>query len=117
MIRSALFSLVTLASVLALGAGCASTPTLAPTPDTKLADGGPGATSVAGDVRVIATLDEWRYEPKELGEFVTPVHVTIRNDSDHPIRVRFSDIRMMGDNGVRLSALPPYRVEIGRAHV
>lgn len=94
--------------------GCASAPTLSPAPETKLADGGPGATDTAASVRVVATLDAWRWRPDELDEFVTPVLLEVENNGDVPIRIRLRDIRLVGDRGTRLAALPPYRVR-GRA--
>jgi hypothetical protein len=91
--------------------GCASAPTIGPADDAQLADGGPGATATAHGVRLVATVDRWRWNPGELDEFVTPMLIDIENKGDRPVRVRLSDIRLMGDRGVDLAALPPYRIK------
>ena len=102
--------LTCLALFLVAAAGCASTPTLAPGAETKLADGGPGAVATDAGVRVVATVDDWRWNPTDLSDFVTPVRLDVENNSDRPVRIRFKDIRLVGAAGVRLAALPPYRV-------
>ena len=98
-----------LATIVALS-GCASAPVLAPGPETKLAEGGPGAVASAAGVRVTATVDRWRWNPSDLDEFVTPILLRVENDSERPVRVRLEDIRLVGKRGVYLAALPPYRV-------
>ncbi len=95
-------------------AACASNPTVTPADNAQLADGGPGATATAENVRLVATVNRWRWTPDQLDEFVTPMLIEIENNGDRPVRVRLSDIRLMGDAGVALAALPPYRIK-GRA--
>lgn len=90
--------------------GCATAPQLAPAAETQLADGGPGAVGTNNGVRVVATVDEWRWNPPELDEFVTPILLRVENNSDHTVRIRLKDIRLVSSKGVRLAALPPYRV-------
>ena len=91
-------------------AGCTTTPTLAPGAETKLADGGPGAVASSAGVRVVATVDEWRWNPTDLDQFVTPLLLEVENNTDRPVRIRLKDIRLVGERGVRLAALPPYSV-------
>ena len=92
--------------------GCASTPSVKPQSDANKKDRDRGTTVevTEADLTLRATAAAWRWNPADLDQFVTPILLEIENDSDRPVRVRLKDIRLVGDNGVYLAALPPYRV-------
>jgi len=52
--------------------------------------------------------DLWSGEPYDLGEFVTPVAVELRNDSDVEVRVAFSDFALKDADGKRYAAINPF---------
>ncbi len=41
---------------------------------------------------------------------VTPVHLSIYNTSDKPIRIRYDQLWLLDQDGTRYSALPPFRI-------
>jgi hypothetical protein len=67
------------------------------------------ATQVAG-VRVVAEADAWTH-PAPIEQDVTPVRVTIENDTQGPIRVRYAGFALVSAKGERYAAIPPVRVE------
>lgn len=64
----------------------------------------------AAGVTVTASVGEWRWNPSDLDDFVTPILIEVDNNSDRSVRIRLKDIRLVGDNGTYLAALPPYQV-------
>lgn len=97
---------------LMMALGCAGTPTVSPSDSDKRVERerGPTMEVTEADVTLRATSGTWRWNPTDLDQFVTPMLLEIENDSDRPVRIRFQDIRMVGDNGVYLAALPPYDI-------
>jgi len=72
--------------VLVVG-GCAAE--LRPAPTAQILPGpGEPATAAAAGVRVVAQVGAWRAQPAGLGGAVTPILVTIDNQSDVPLRIR-----------------------------
>lgn len=96
------------AAALALLGACAHQNVLIPAPGAALASDG-GATGKAGGVRIDVRGDAWKGDPKNLGDFLTPVLVEISNDSDRPVQVRYSDFGLVGQSGFRYAALPPFK--------
>jgi hypothetical protein len=98
-----------LALVAALVAGCATT--LKPAPEATTV-GGPGQNAVgaAAGVRVVARAEAWHGEPAALDSIVTPILVTIENDSPHPLRVRYEQFTFVTADGRRLAARGPYDI-------
>jgi hypothetical protein len=98
-----------LPALAALGA-CATT-SLTPGPGAVTL---PGTTNVATDridgVTVTAQADAW-HGSGAVADAVQPVLVTIENDGERPIRVRYGDFALVAPGGRRYSALPPFRVE------
>lgn len=58
------------------------------------------------DVRV----DDWNGSPLNLTGVLTPVKVEMNNEGAHPISLRYRDFHISNPNGVRSSALPPFRI-------
>jgi hypothetical protein len=61
-----------------------------------------GAQTTAADVTVTAQAEVWR--GADIEDDVTPLRVTIQNDSDRPVRVRYSDFSLVGTRGDRYAA-------------
>lgn len=89
---------------------CAS-PSLTPAPQADRLEGRPAvATTSAAGVEIIAESPDWPGEV-EIEEVVTPMQVTIRNGSDHPVRLSYADFSLVEPgNGTRFAALPPWDV-------
>lgn len=103
-------ALLLVASV-ALSLACA-TPRLAPAPGAEL-DPGPGvgaATTEAG-ARVEVRARAWRWTPESLEQHVLPLLVTIENESERALRVRYSELRVAGPDEATLAAIPPFDME------
>src|SRR5438270_13229355 len=89
--------------------GCAHRPS-PPPPDAppavlEAARPQPAVREVAG-VQVVVSSGIWYGYPPN-GDAVTPVEVTIRNKSGHPILIRYSDLALVDHSGRRYRALPP----------
>lgn len=110
--------LAPLASVVVAGSfsACESTTELEPNEQTSAAPQAEDATRdrVKG-VLVLTQADPWPGE-MPIEEVVTPVLVRIDNDGRIPIDVRYRDLSLLGPDGKRYGAVPPYRIEsdIGR---
>ncbi|MBW3566486.1 MAG: hypothetical protein KY410_00775, partial [Proteobacteria bacterium] len=61
-------------------------------------------------VQVLTQTDPWPGEVP-IGEVVTPVLVRIDNDGRIPIDVRYRDLSLLGPDGKRYRAVPPYRID------
>lgn len=66
-------------------------------------------------VEVSAASNAWSGSPDVL-EHVTPLRVTIRNDSGEPVRVHLSEMRLVDPTGKVYAALPLYLVN-GQAEI
>ncbi len=98
--------------VLIAAAGCAgSGANLEPAPAANEAAFAEEAavTSVNG-VQVSVQVDTWPGDPG-VTEDVTPVQVSIDNNSGEPLRVAYSEFALISPSGVRYSAIPPYSIE------
>ena len=60
-----------------------------------------------GGVRVAAQAGAWPGAAAITRE-VTPLRIKIDNDSDHPLRIRYSERALADRNGTHYSALPPF---------
>jgi hypothetical protein len=100
-----------LVTLIVLGAACA--PQLRPAPDAALvATGrGQGAAAEAGGVRVVARAGAWRAFPMALDAIATPVLVTIENESDVPLRLRYADLALVSPDGPRFAARAPFEID------
>ena len=67
-----------------------------------------GTQATAVGVTVTVKADAWSGQPAELTQ-VIPLLVTIENNSQVPIRLRYSEFRLAGD-GERASVLPPFEI-------
>ena len=90
-------------------AACGGGTTLEPAPG---ATAGPGDAAMAtvSEVRVTADPGEWPGS-YEIASEVTPIQVTVDNNGNFPVRVRYSEMKLVAPDGRTLTALPPYRIE------
>jgi hypothetical protein len=103
--KPALLLLFTLALV------ACSTTTLSPGPGVRTQAGAANvAVSNVDGVSMSVQADAWQGDPTVRAR-VQPIRVTINNDGDSPIRIRYSDFALIGPTGRRFAALPPFRVE------
>jgi hypothetical protein len=81
---------------------------------------GPGAHRVPGvgyaadareaGIHVVASAEAWTGLPSDLDDFVTPLLVTITNDSERALEVRYENFALQTPGGVIFAALPPFQV-------
>lgn len=95
-----------LSSVFLLGAACAPNATLTPAPAAERAAGAGVVDSAAG-VQVTAKVNAWE-GVFPVSQRVTPVHVTIENNGDRPLRIRYDDFTLASQDGTRYAVIPPY---------
>jgi len=77
---------------------CSSAPALRPAPDAAIGDH--GATATEATVTMAAEADAWAGTPHQIDGY-TPIRIRLENDGDHPIRVRYDDLRVAaGDSTV-----------------
>lgn len=106
-----MMSLASLALALAV-AGCGANDTANPEPAaaaepvSEMEDA--TRTSVSG-VSVLTQAAPWPGETPIENE-VTPIRVRIENNGRIPIDVRYRDLTLLGPEGNRYNALPPYRI-------
>jgi hypothetical protein len=91
-----------------VAAGCATT--LAPAPEAiRLTHD--AALAAAEGLRLVARAEAWQGMPPSLDDAVTPMLVTIANHGDHPVRIAYERLRLIGANGRAYRALAPQSVE------
>lgn len=98
---------IAIAAIALLGA-CAHQNVLVPAPGSSLGPEG-GATGEVAKVRIDVKGDAWKDDPKNLGDFLTPVLVEIANGSNRPVQVRYSSFGLVGQSGFQYAALPPFQ--------
>jgi hypothetical protein len=96
---------------LSLNFACSSAPVLRPAPDASLVDDKTlTATDSAEGVRLTARYDAWKGDVN-INQAVTPLRISIENESGRKVRIRYSDFSLVTDQNIRLAALPPYDVK------
>lgn len=102
--------LLAVLAVLILAAGCGTTD-LEPAAGADTVPGLDEAASATVDgVRVVVQAAEWM-GTAPIGQQVTPLRVQIENDGRHPVRIRYSEWKLVSDEGRRYAALPPFGLE------
>jgi hypothetical protein len=64
-------------------------------------------SATAADVEVAVTPDAWHGWPRDLSRVVTPIHVSIANRGDAPLRVVRGNFALLVDGRRRLAAADP----------
>lgn len=115
MTRSTTFRLLPATVIMAMlgwiGMGCATTTDLQPAPGATDVVGLEEAarTSVDG-VSVLTQVDEWP-GAQPISNEVTPIRIRIENNSGEAIAVQYDEFTLVGPEGERYSALPPFQIE------
>jgi hypothetical protein len=93
------------------GLGCAPVhASLVPEQAQRGAEPAVAAREVAG-IRVAVVNATWDRYPVAASGVVTPLQITLRNESGKPILVRYRDFALVGASGQRYGALPPVPLE------
>jgi hypothetical protein len=95
-------------SLFCLATGCAGTGILVPAPSAS-GEEQQAVQSVKG-VHVEVTGEGWGTDPVVYNE-VTPLRVTIKNESESPLRITYGIFSLVDSRGNRYSVLPPYSIE------
>ena len=68
-----------------------------------------GRATVAG-IAMDVKVNSWRGDPADLESIVTPVKLTVTNEGNHPLSLRYKDFTLSNPTGVQSSALPPFKI-------
>ncbi len=71
----------------------------------QVAPVGDVASATASGIRVSVDGTAWNGYPSDLGQFVSPIYVSIENHSGHQIRVQYSDFQIVGGSGFHYTPL------------
>jgi hypothetical protein len=111
-LRQRTLSLIVLAGALLLIAGCAEKRVvLVPAPNAPIEN-----NAVVGQnagVTMLVQPNAWQGPPADLPDYVTPLKVTIRNNSGHPLRIAYDQFVLVGPDNRRYAALPPTDIRAG----
>ena len=97
---------VTLIAALTIGVALVACTTTTLTPASSAYMNGQVAIDRINGVRAAVDTDAWP-SSLDVEEQLTPLHVTIENNSDAPIRIRYQEFALIGPQGQYFSALPP----------
>ncbi len=86
-----------------------------PAPSAFLAPQPESAKGSDRGVKILVQTSAWDGRPRDLGERVLALKVTIWNDSSHPLAVRYSNFSLAAANDRRYTDIPPYGVT-GRSY-
>jgi len=89
-------------------AGCAALE-LKPAPEANVLAQN-AAIAMGGDVQLVARADAWQGMPPHLDSVLTPMLVTVTNDSAHAIRIDYQRLALVAPDGQRFAAIPPHDV-------
>lgn len=85
--------------------------TLEPAPESRRVPGlARAAVADAAGVEIIAVAEAWRGHPPDLDTLVTPLLVTITNESARSLELRYEHFALVTPAGVQFAALPPFVV-------
>ena len=97
-------------AILLFASACEERTDLEPVPATEAAAGGDTVVTDVAGVHMEVTTGAWP-GPAAVSEEVTPVQVTIENESGQPLRVQYSQFALVGPGGAYYAALPPFQVK------
>jgi hypothetical protein len=90
--------------------GCSGQSRLVPGPGTTLLPGSNDAVDVTvAGVHLIVDAEAWPGDPAILQQ-ITPLKVTIENDSDKSLLIRYRDFAITSPTGKYYAALPPFKI-------
>ena len=68
------------------------------------------AVAESDGVRTTVQAQAWSGSPASLPQQITPLKVTVANESSRPVRITYDDFTLTGSSGFSYSALPPYEI-------
>jgi hypothetical protein len=97
-------------AVLLSGWGCAGRSQLMPAPGASIMPNKPGVvdTTIEG-VEMTVNAEAWAGDPAILDE-ITPIRITIKNNSGKPLLIRYRDFAIISQKGKYYAALPPFKI-------
>ncbi|MDN5872025.1 MAG: hypothetical protein L0H73_15065 [Nitrococcus sp.] len=102
---------VVIAASFVVLAGCTTGVNLEPAPAAnEAAVAQEAVVARVNGVQMTVQVDTWPGDPG-VTEDVTPVQVSIENNSGAPLRVAYSAFALISPSGIRYSAIPPYNIE------
>jgi hypothetical protein len=103
-----LFVLVLVITTGFILSSCTSQTLLRPSQSAERVNNTTAKEKVDG-ITVTAKSNQWNGNP-EVTNYVTPVLVTIQNNGKVPVKVNYEQFSLIGNNGERFSALPPFQI-------
>jgi hypothetical protein len=92
-----------------LASGCVRVAKLLPVEEAETAGERAAVSSVEG-VRIVARGNVWPGQTEILQD-TTPLRIRVENGSSVPVRLRYSDFALIGPDGKRYAAIPPFHFE------
>jgi hypothetical protein len=68
------------------------------------------ARAAAKGLTMTAEVDNWQGDPSGLNSVLTPVKVSLNNEGDHPVSLRYKNFELSDPQGVRTTAIPPFQI-------
>lgn len=104
--------LITVSGLLALAIfSCSSQSQLVPGPGANAVPGNSEAAEITVEgVHLVVDAAAWRGNQAILQD-ITPLKVTIENNSGQPLLIRYKDFAITSNKGKYYAALPPYQIE------
>ena len=63
-------------------------------------------------MKVLVAGDAWDADPKNLPTVLTPVKVTIENQSGRPLKINYDEFKLAGSSGFTYAAIPPMQARV-----
>lgn len=99
---------MTVRSALAIGGLASVMASCTPSYVVVPSAGGNVAAAAAGGVSMAAYPETWQGYPEDLSEYLTPIWISIVNQTPHRVRVRYRDFVLTDASGFRYAAISPY---------
>jgi hypothetical protein len=103
-----LVTIIGLVAIALLGSGCATV--LRPAPEAARTGRADEAVATDAGVQVVVAADAWHGYPVEIDEVITPLLVTLTNDSGRQLELRHELLGLVTPGGVLYAAVPPFDV-------
>ncbi len=108
---------IVLAALFASAGACTTEPELLPASGYTSAIGRRSlAVESRGGVTVTADGSVWDSSPKKLANELTPVWVTLHNESGRSLRIQYDEFTLRGASGAIYIALAPYALRASRSN-
>jgi len=100
-----------LASILGIAGCTAKHAVVVPAPNATLASAPNSAQGSDEGVTVVLQANAWDDFPQTLDRDLIPLRVTIRNQSGHPLAVRYDNFVLIATDNHRYTDIPPYQIK------